>query len=54
VFKCEIQKEIKIKETISTATNDVIKDNHWSFKGNYDFCQNIIMNLKLEYSTKLI
>jgi len=54
VFIWELEKEINKYETISTATNDVIKDNHWSFKGNYDFCQNIIMNLKLEYSTKLI
>lgn len=54
VFVWELENEINKYETIITATNGVIKDNHWSFKGNYDFAKFIMEELKFDYNNKLI
>ena len=32
-------------ETIQTATNSKIEDNHWSFKGHRDFANHVLCNI---------
>lgn len=54
VFLWELENEINKYETITTATNNIIEDNHWSFKGNYDFSKFIMEELKFDYNNKLI
>jgi uncharacterized radical SAM superfamily Fe-S cluster-containing enzyme len=54
VFVWELENEINKYETITTATNNIIEDNHWSFKGNYDFSKFLMQELKFDYNNKLI
>jgi len=54
VFLWELENVIDKYETITTATNGMIKDSHWSFKGNNDFSKFIMEELEFEYSNKLI
>jgi len=54
VFVWELENEANKYETITTATNNIIEDNHWSFKGNYDFSKFLMKKLKFDYNNKLI